>query len=367
VSEDEQQERKNSLDEAGINQESNRTQNDASESLLNLPNTIETSRIQLDTVAQTVSEQTDVLLAGAGDDAELEAGQTDEDQTSLPPGFKPISEAKLKRAKRTKRILITVIILLLLVLCGCVVIGAYYYLNFVHHEPTQAQDPIVIEIEGDTIEDRGVAEPMEMPNLAQMFGMTPEEILVILGPEYAITKTDVAEPTEDEELNPEEGGELETDSVTTQVVTITYTPNEQDGTVSLRQTQRIYLTLGRQGTTIEVYFYSSMDILDFPISNFADLVNTNDSFLKTLSSAGVTVLPDDPYIAPSREEFTEFVDPNANVKRIKKETATWTGSLASEVPPTSFEITYTFDYGASGVEDSPDKYPLQRMIYLKLS
>jgi len=124
--------------------------------------------------------------------------------------------------------------------------------------------------------------------------------------------------------------------------------------------------LGEQGTTIEVYFVSSMDMLAFPILSFADLVATNNYFIWALSQAGIVAQQQVPYKTPSREEFTEFVDKDANALKIQKETTTWTGSLASGAPPTSFEIRFTYDYGASGVEDSPDKHPLQRMVYLKL-
>jgi hypothetical protein len=73
------------------------------------------------------------------------------------------------------------------------------------------------------------------------------------------------------------------------------------------------------------------------------------------------------YIVPSQVDFTEYVDPDASVVKIRKETTSWSGTLVSEVAPTNFEITYTFDYGASGVEDKPGKHPTQRTLYIKLS
>lgn len=275
--------------------------------------------------------------------------------------FKPIPPGKIKKAKRTKRILITYIVLFLLVLCGGVVAGGYYYINFIQADRTPAQDPIAIVIEGNGLEDRGVTESIATPNLAQMFGLTPDEVLATLGSDYAITKTD-------SDVTGQTGsGDAGNDTIALQVVTISYTPEGQGGTIGLQQNQKIYLSLGAQGTTIEVYFVSSMELLDFPISRFADLIASKDSFVQTLASAGATVSPELAYQAPTPQEFTEFVDKDANFKKIKKETATWKGALASAAPPTSFEITYTFDYGASGVEDLPDKHPLQRTVYIKLS
>ena len=303
------------------------------------------------------------------DDAALQTlSPLDAKEATIHRSFKPISPAKLKKARRTRRTLITVIVLLLLLLCAGIAAGVYYYLNYVQGETTHTYDPVAIEHDSNTIDDRGVTEAVEMPNLAQMFGLTPEEVLSILGADYTITKTDsdVANQAPSGTANEADSGDYEAEATTKQVVTISYTPQEQNSTVNLRQSQKIYLSLGEQGTTIEVYFVSSMDILDFPFSSFSDLVSTNNYFVWTLSQAGVFALQNVPYKVPSREEYTEFVDKDANVLKIQKETTTWTGTLASGVPPTSFEIRFTYDYGASGVEDSPDKHPLQRMVYLKL-
>ncbi len=94
---------------------------------------------------------------------------------------------------------------------------------------------------------------------------------------------------------------------------------------------------------------------------------TNGSFVESLAAAGTQVAPDIVYTVPDRVEYTEYVDAEASAKKIKKESVTWSGSLLSETMPASFEITYTYDFGAGGVEETSDRYPLQRMLYIKLS
>jgi len=276
--------------------------------------------------------------------------------------FKPIPEAKLKKARRTKRSLITMITVLVLVLCGAATAGVYFYLHFAPSGTPLVQDPpLILETNGSQVDDRGITESVEMPHLASMFGKTPDEVLAVLGSDYSITKVDSG-PTDQ---MASEDGFL---PAIRQVVTISYTSSEeQNNLAALRQSQWIYLSLNEWGTTIEVYFVSSMDILDFPISSFSDLVATSDSFEKTLGLAGVMIAPEITYTVPSKEEFTEYVDPEASIKKVRKETTAWRGTLMSETTPTSFDITFTYDFGASGIEDTPDRHPIQRMLYLKLS
>jgi len=333
------------------------------------------------------------------EEPDTESGSND--SIPVPRGFEPIPEEKLTEAKRTRHHLLVVIIILIVVLVGGLAAGTYYYFNYVQAGAQTTQDPTAIDQAGTVIDDRGVIATVEMPNLAQMFGQTPDQILAVLGSDYAITNTDTnaidqtapdtttdttgttdtsTTATTDENTATSNGtttdtttdttatGSTAADSVATQVVTISYMPTTGDSTSMLRQTQKIYLTLNGSGVTIGVYFVSSMDILDFPSSTFADLVATNDSFVKSLTAAGVMVSPDTEYTVPSPEDFTVYVDPAAEAKKLRKETTTWKGNLVSDVAPTSFEITYTFDYGASGVDvSSGTTYPSQRMLYIQLS
>ncbi|MDR1358825.1 MAG: hypothetical protein LBJ48_05685 [Coriobacteriales bacterium] len=309
------------------------------------------------------------------------AEQADASEPALPPHFTPIPEEKLARAKRIKRILIVIIVLLLAILLGTAGTALYYYVTYAQVEGSITQPDGVIGPEDD-IQDRGTMETIAMPRLTQMFGKTPEAVLTLLGPGYSITKTDTvseegtsaSEPSAPEDTpadspadSTEEPATDETGSAIAQVVTISYTSAEQASPVGATQVQNIYLSLDEAGQTVEVYFTSSMNLLDFPISSFADLVATKNSFVATLSSVGATVASDVAYPTLTKEEYTTYVDPEASNKKIRKETREWSGALVAEQPPTNFEISYTYDYGASGAEDTPDRQPSQRMLHIKLS
>jgi hypothetical protein len=295
---------------------------------------------------------------------------TDTGGHPLPPHLQPIPEEKLARARRGRRILITALILLVLVLLGTVAAGAYFYLTLERPSASINVPAASIAID-DRVDDRGTGATIEMPNLRQMFGQTPEEVAARLGPEYVITNTDVSAAsgsTSGDAATDTSGTDTDATqaNATAAVVTISYTPTEQQGTVGTAQVQNIYLSLDQTGVTREVYLVSSMNLLDYPISSFAQLVASRSSFVATLASAGIAVSSDLPYTAPSAEDYTEYVDAEASVKKVRKETASMSGSLTSDQPPTSFEVTYTYDYGASGVEATPDRQPSQRMIYLNL-
>lgn len=316
-----------------------------------------------------------------GIDAEIDAGpsepsgssdQAGGDEPFFPSPFESIPEEKLAKAKRTKRTLIIVIILLALLLLGVAAGAVYYYLSMEDASATIEHAGNVIE-DGSVTQDRGTTETIEMPDLVKMFGKTPEEVLKTLGPDYSITNTGTTAAEDASEAETDENGDGtedaegdEASTTTSQVTTISYTPQEQASTYGTTHVLNIYLTLDESGATREVYFAGSMSLLDYPISNFADLVAAKTSLADTLRSAGATMASDTPYTAPTEDEYTIYVDPSANKRLIRKETVTVTGSLASEQAPKNFEVTYTYDYGASGVEISPDRQPSQRMLYIKL-
>lgn len=340
--------------------------------------------------AETANESEE--LAGAQAileqaETELPLEQAEGAAPAMPSHFEPIPQAKLKRAKRIKRTLITVIVLLIIVLLGSAAAGVYYYLNVSQAPALITQPSLIGQQNQDEVQDRGTTATIAMPNLVQMFGKTPEQVQATLGSAYLITKTEVvmddivssgAAATDTGATGTSDTGTSDTGATgasdtagtnlaTTQVVTISYSPEKDSGSVGTAQVQNIYLSLGAAGTVIEVYFVSSMSLLDYPISSFADLVATKTSFANALTSAGATLAPDTAFVAPTKEEYTQFVDAEASIKKVRKQTTTLKGSLASDQAPTFFELTFTYDFGASGVEDVSGIQPSQRMLYLKLS
>ena len=301
-----------------------------------------------------------------------EPSQEQEEESSASAHFGSIPAEKLARAKSVRRTLIVAIAVLLLILLGVGAVSAYYFFSSADGTAGIEQPNVVIESDGGETQDRGITESIGMPNLAKMMGRSPEEVVAILGSDYSISKVDTVaeenpEGTEEEPVDdPDADPESEASATAAKIATISYTPKQQTSSVGSTQVQNIYLTLDESDKTIEVYFVSSMNLLDFRILSFADLVATKATFVDTLIFAGLNVETSIGYTAPTVEEYTEYVDEEASIKKVKKETMTWEGSLISAQPPTSFEITFTYDFGASGAEDVPDKQPTQRMLYIKL-
>lgn len=326
---------------------------------------------ELEQILQEVRAEADEQAASeASAEPTAQTEQAEQGATTIPPHFEPIPQDKLKRAKRTRRILVAIIVLLILVLLSAVAGAVYYYLNYTEPPPPVESTPAEIEAT-DTVQDRGTTETIAMPNLLAMFGKTPEEVVATLGSNYTITKTEGSSgDTSSDDPEAAEGEEGEESTDTSGIVamsTISYTPDEDSGATGAKHVQNIYLSLNAQGMTVEVYFVSSMSLLDYPTTRFEDLVMTKDSFVDTLSNAGVAVAADAAYTPPTSEDYNEYVDADGDASMIKKQSATFKGAVASEQAPTKFEITYTYEYGATGVEDTPDKQPSQRMLYIKLS
>lgn len=279
-----------------------------------------------------------------------------------PSPFEDIPEDKIARAKRTKRILIVAIVLLVLVLLGAGAASVYYYLTYGQSEEHLGQTRVEPQSANGALQDRGTTEAIGMPQLAGLFNKTPEEALGVLGSDYAITKTESAsgDGAGQDETSETEGA--------AQVVTISYVPSEQqEKSVGSTQVQNIYATLNEAGTISEVYFVSSMNLLGYAIVSFSELVATKQAYVDALSTAGVVGAEGIEYTAPTEDEYLEYVDPEASDKKIKKEAATIEGTLASEQAPKNYEVTFAYDYGATGVEVAADRQPTQRMLYIKLS
>jgi hypothetical protein len=290
------------------------------------------------------------------DDTPAEDNFTDETDAPLPPHFEPIPAEKLKRAKRTKIVLIVIIILLILALAGMGATAVYVFINQESNSKT-IENPVLdiaVKDQETRVQDKGTLQATEAPNLVQMFGKTSAEVQTLLGPNYTLVKT---EPLTEPE-NP----------AIVQLTTFAYSPSEKPTSAGVGSSlaQNIYLSLNAEGQTIEVYFVSSIDLLGYPISTFAELTGNKSPLENAILAAGAVVSPDFVYQAPVAQQFAQYVDTEATNKRVKKETFSFTGALQSEAAPTSFTLTFTYDYGAAGVADTPDKKPTQRTLYLTL-
>ncbi|MDR3136509.1 MAG: hypothetical protein LBU07_03720 [Coriobacteriales bacterium] len=306
------------------------------------------------------SAATNAVLSSSSGNAQTSANAG----SFVPNRFADIPPEKLRRSKRVKRILIAIIIVLILALLAIAALAAYVFI-------TQQQSINTIQLQdiltdnqnaSDRLQDTGTTEEKPMPPLAPMFGTTTDEVLSQLGSDYRLVKT---EEIADEEL-----------PQARQLATLTYVQDTKSSVGNV-QAQSIYLSLNEVGEVIEVYFVSSLDLLGYPMSSFANLISNKTVVDQLLQSAGVAASADFQFIAPEHDQYTKYVDPLASNKRLTEESAKFSGLLAAkdtdataeetaESAPTQFVLTLTYDYGAAGVADTPDRHPTQRMVYLRL-
>ena len=263
-----------------------------------------------------------------------------------------------KKSKRTKIILVFFIVILVAAISGLVYLG---YTLMPHGQvngllntglngiQNDFDDPV-----NDTLDmARAPFKTTSIPNLASLFGLSVTEAQLILGDDYVLTKSE--EATDEE--NPDVQG----------LVVFTYQPDESSQSLAVNfAAPNIYLSLDWSEAVIEVYFVSSFEALRYSSATFVSFVRTQDMLYNALRLAGVTPDSSYQYRTPDASEYTVFVDPYADVKKIKKEEFSFSGELYSEVQPTTWLVKLTYDYGVSGVTQGSNVTPNQRTIVISL-
>jgi cytoskeletal protein RodZ len=276
----------------------------------------------------------------------------DQPLNSLPK----ISAEQVRKSRRT-RVLLVVFILLLLAVLGGGVYLAYTYLvapSTSANHPGAAITTPPSSIDSDALEDKP-PEPVETvtattPNLAGLFGLTIEQALENLGPDFQLTKTTAA-------------GEGDSPGVT-QIATLAYSPSAAAAASSTSSMETIYASLNESGIVMEIYYVASLDLLAYPQGSFADLIGTSEALDSVLAAAGATPA-NFSYVAPQEGEYSKYDNPESEQRKLQRESATFSGSTSLAAAPTSWALTFTYDYGSGKLAGDP-ALPKERMVYLKL-
>lgn len=269
------------------------------------------------------------------------------------------------QARRTKIILISIIVLLILAIAALAVVS-YNFIFMDKDNDAQVVKPIE-DISGSDVKDTEIPEAARVktttiPDLVSCFGLTITEASARLGVDYQLTKT--------EEVSDEENTDIK------QLATFTYEPLTKSsntnsassstfGTRVKAEILNIYASLDEEGRIIELYYVASMDLLGYPTSDFASLVGTVDTFKGILKSAGIKAA-DFTYQAPEVDAYTTYVDPDAEIKRVKKQSFTLPGKTTAEAAPTAWSITITYDYNAETETTTTVQTESNRTIHLRL-
>ncbi|MDR2105993.1 MAG: hypothetical protein LBP24_01130 [Coriobacteriales bacterium] len=271
----------------------------------------------------------------------------------------PTPHARIKKAKRTRAVLVLVIILLIGALGGLAWIG-YTILT----EQT-ATVPASIK-PGDTLVGGEVTDPdapgevkvdeTSIPALASLFGLTVEEVKTKLDPGFQLTKTDSVT----DETNP----------AIRQLATFSYTPSVSGAAPgalpnAALPSESIYASLDEAGKVIDIYYICDMRLLGYPEKSFDELLADSNLVSEALASAGVQPR-DFNYAPPDPEASTVYDNPNSQNRKVVKQTHIFSGRTTSDVVPTVWTLTVTYDFGA-GVASSSEFREATRTINLKLA
>ncbi|MDR2197278.1 MAG: hypothetical protein LBO07_04855 [Coriobacteriales bacterium] len=292
------------------------------------------------------------------------------DSAEPPSPFKPISEQRIEKARRT-RVVLTALILILVV--------ALLSLGFLGYRiiADDAALPAVDLTPATELPDEALVEPSApaeldfeetvIPELTPLFGLTIDEIKTKLGSDWVLSKTDVI----DDPANPDIR-ELATFSFTVQSKgasgqlaspsTMTMPATMADAALPA---ESIYASFDEDGVCIDIYYSCDMRLLAYPLKSFDELLATPDLVFGALAAAGITP-KDFAYTAPDHEASIEYDNSNSENRKIIKQTTIFSGRIDGEDGPVAWTLTVIYDYGM-GVSDSSEYREASRMLYLKIA
>jgi hypothetical protein len=123
--------------------------------------------------------------------------------------------------------------------------------------------------------------------------------------------------------------------------------------------------LDEGGKVIDIYYSSDMALLGYAEETFDSLLSEEKIVTNALSAAGTA--PRDFAFAQPTEESTIFDNKDSANRKIIKQTQIYSGRTTNEGNPTAWTLTFTYDYGISGVATANDFRQATRTINLKLA
>jgi hypothetical protein len=281
------------------------------------------------------------------------------DSTNGPAGFEPIGSKRIKKAKRTKAILIVTIVILVIALGGLAFLGYTFFQEGSTTSQGTLKPPPDLSV--DTIVDQNApgeikVEITTVPGLASLFGLTVEEVKAKLGSGFQLVKTDsLSDPTNDK---------------IRQLATFSYVPTVAGSTTetvpnSSLPSENLYLSLDEGGKVIDVYYTCDMRLLGYPEKSFIDLLTTGEVVTGALAAAGVEPMGFE-FVTPYEDETISYDNVNSVNRKVVKQTTIFSGRTSTETVPTAWTLTVTYDYG-SGVAETSDYHQATRTISLRLA
>jgi hypothetical protein len=265
---------------------------------------------------------------------------------------------QLKKSKRAKIVLILVIVVLVLALGALGYLGYKIFTDNMQQPSTPAANtPSDFTTAVDDSSVPGVIEitTTNIPNLAQLFGLSVDEVTAILGTQFQLkSSTPLTDPL---------------DANVSQLATFVYTPEvtgEAAASTNITlPTETIYASLNAEGKVISIYYVCDLKLLGYPQEPFTSLLADEDIIIESLTAAGVSPR-DFVFEVPSESSIIYDNAQSANPK-IVKQTQIYSGRTTSEANPTAWTLTITYDYGISGVTSTDEFRKATSTVNLKLA
>jgi len=264
-------------------------------------------------------------------------------------------EQKVRRSRRTRVVLILVIIVLLAALGGLGYLGHTLLFDSHTEEPVLTDPSKIIStpIEDEKNTDKAVVSATTIPDLSGLFGLDVTEAQAFLGYDYILTKVERAKDEDNSKVE--------------QLAVFVYQPHSSTGApVGSFTMPSIYLSLDKNGKVIQVLYRSSFEALGYQSASFGSFIQTQDMLFNVLRAAGVTPASSFEFPSVTSEEYTVYVDPEADILRIWKEEYTFAGPSDSGSAPTTWQVKLSYDYGIAGVTLASNNRPDQRLITISL-
>lgn len=238
----------------------------------------------------------------------------------------PEISPRLKKSRRTRKVLIVLVILLVLAL-GAVVFFGY---RIITKQEAQQQNREQIAEQQDTLSsgaaDDAVATSArlaDVPDISALLGKTQDEVVEALGRGALITQN--------REVN-EEGNPIKVE------LQIALTDEAAD---SKTGTPTVYLGLGEDGTTRQVGYSASASALGFGSLSFSDAVSNEHVIEKTLAKAGVDVPEGTATLPENKDEYSSY---SSDGKTVVRERCPFNGDITVGGNDCTWSAVLSYDY-----------------------
>lgn len=240
----------------------------------------------------------------------------------------PELSPRMKKSKRTRRVLIVLVILFVIVI---VALGYFTFRAISNSQQEAAQQTLdknsnssantAIDQTSDAIDS--MTRLADVPNLAQLLGMTQDEALTAIGHGALVTSN--------REVN-EDGNPIKT------TLNVALTDEAAD---SRTGTPTVYLGLAQNGRVCQAGYSASAAALGFSSLSFADAVNTEHVIEKTLAKTGVDIPEGSALLPADKAAYTTYANDGTTVVR---ERCSFDGDVTVNGIPCAWSAVLSYDY-----------------------